>query len=335
MNADKSPPELNATPATNTGSKKPPLVSNGHLSDGSLLRKKIIVVMKIIASVITLSIFTYLGSQIVYLYSPLTDAPNARPAHLTTFESPTLNLIEVQFGDLPIGLNRMQIKGDKQTALDQLELLCQKATARCKIPISPPSKTESALLGSLESNADITDADIIVCRLKSINPIVVGIKNSIQSDKQNNHNRNSNPRILAWGFAIKDKKDTWDLRVLTKSSTLVGGGSQPFTIDLPPGSQKILQMQADHGDLVLAFKNNQTIAAQMDFFDIFFFERKWVKESQWQTTPNGQEIRYHKTAITGQRKTAEIHLQRSAENDNDIHYSSWGLISTTSKQPPK
>ena len=159
---------------------------------------------------------------------------------------------------------------------------------------------------------------------------MVGIKKQLVRSEIQGQPDTFQSRVVTWGFASEDEHNLWNIRVIRKTPASEAGDKQSAVIDLPLGSQKIIHMRSEDGHLVLAFKNNQTIETQINFFDRFFSRKGWAKDHYWHGSDKGQKARYKSTA-NGQLQTVDIHLQKTSNNDNEVLTSAWGLISVAAQ----
>ena len=289
-------------------------------------------VSRVALMLIAIGTLLYLGRQIAHLYVPLADPANVETGYLGLFDTSEHRTPEVQLGNGRIALTRFMFSGDRHSAAQALQLRCRDVASQCKIPKTPATQSEIDLIRSIGKDKEFTgpNSNIIVKSIDSMNPTVVGMIQSESPSASTDHSTGNHNRIVAWGFATEDQIDTWNIRIVRRIESTLARDSLGTGIELPSGSRKIMQMQVDEGNLILAFESDQTIDNQIKFFDDLFSRKGWDTGHKWQTIRKGSRTCY-RNETPEQIRTVEIRLRQSTNlNKAPVHVS--GIISVSSQQ---
>ena len=294
------------------------------------LKRKIYFFIKAMLSLIILSMFLSLGRQLIDLYFPGEQKLIDRASFLTAFGESSADLIDIQFGDQPVGLQCSSFVGNRDSVILRLKDLCRVATQQSSLPADLPSEEEQRVIRSLldqDNDIESSDEKFIVRSINGIDamPAVVGIRKVPASAKSVANDEHAEMRTVAWGFATQKSNDEWSIQIITKHPGNISS-LEPFSILLPAGSQKIMQMSLRDGNSIIAFENMHPVATQMTFFDNHCASKGWVKDDDWRVTDRGSTAVYRK-AENNNEYALDIHLRPSAKKQRPHSGSTQGIIS--------
>ena len=281
-------------------------------------------IIKGLITLVILAIFFYLGRELVELYR----VPAATNL-LREFDSSRASPISVRFGEAPGTFLQQEINGNKQAACIALERACYELAEKSPLPTSKPSDAETALLNAhLPISSDSKPKeDIRVLHIDSQGLIVFAIRHDADGRHHTQTDPGINGRVVCWGFATPIQSDRWNIRVVSRTGNSTENGVA--SINIPPGSTKILQIASPEGPEILAFKNDLELSEQIDHFNRILSANRWEAMRSWQSGPNHSMATFvREDELT--KQIAKIHIRRKKTQPSGSNFDAWwGIINLT------
>ena len=261
-------------------------------------------IIKGLITIVILALFFYIGRELVNLYR----MPNS--SNLTnvssTFDTADGRALTVRFGNTPSTFLQQKFTGSKEAALLKTRL---------------PQLLNEA-----------TEENIHVLRIDPQNPIVVGIR-LIPDHALNPNYSSGGGRIVCWGFATPADGNLWNIRVVSRTGNVTEHGVA--SIDIPPGSTKLLQMASPEGQESLAFKNDLELSEQIDHFNRILHAARWEIIRDWDLNSNHGTATFARND-NAKKQIAQIHIRRKNSTNSETETDSWwGIINMTNYNKDK
>jgi hypothetical protein len=284
-------------------------------------------IIKGLITIVILALFVYIGQQLVTLYRvPNSGGVTKLPSTFGTTDRKGLSL---QFGNSSSTFLQKTFSGSRESACHELELACRELTKKSSLPTDTPNSAEITLLKARLPQLlnEAADENIHVVRIDPENPIVVGIRVIPDHARSLQRNDYGGGRIVCWGFATPIDEHVWNIRVVSRTGNAAKNGVA--SIDIPPGSIKLLQMASPEGQESLAFKNDLELSEQIGHFNRVLHANRWEMTRDWDSSLN------HGTATfargdNSKKQIIQIHIRRKKRTNNQAKGDSWwGIINLT------
>ena len=289
-------------------------------------------IIKGLITIVIVALFFYIGRELVNLYR----MPNS--SNLTnvssTFDTADGRALTVRFGNTSSTFLQQKFTGSKEDVCQALELACREMTRKSSLPTDTPGSAEAALLKTRLPQLlnEATEENIHVLRIDPQNPIVVGIR-LIPNYVLNPNYSSGGGRIVCWGFATPADGNLWNIRVVSRTGNVTKYGVA--SIDIPPGSTKLLQMASPEGQESLAFKNDLELSEQIDHFNRILHAARWEIIRDWDLNSNHGTATFARND-NAKKQIAQIHIRRKNSTNSETETDSWwGIINMTNYNKDK
>ncbi len=218
---------------------------------------------------------------------------------------------DLQFGNQDWGLRRLSIVGNVTQARAVLQQSCRALLDEASDPPQMPSSSEQSLLAKLAAAQPIEQrpSQWRLYALPGEFPLVAGVRPaSPASSPPGQTVAVSADRVVTWGVAVPISDSEWVAYVFypqgrsARGSQVVSTHSEspgtatsnpsgrekpsrqaawPSALSIPPGSQRILGMQAQGGAAVVAFRGSGPVESWMGHYDESFAQQDYRRVQAW------------------------------------------------------
>ena len=186
--------------------------------------------------------------------------------------------VTLAWGDLDYAIHHQMVKGDAQTAAEQLEQIALDRLAEIRWPASPLTQAEVKLLAELEKvpPSRRLQSGEAVYRFGPDLPLVLITKPA--------SHHSPSARVVCWARAFPKSAEDWMVIVLSAGGSHTSGSRNPEDIPLPAGCRRIQAIQDAGGSSWLSFRGTAAVRDWQVHFGNWFAKRDWTITRPWSNT---------------------------------------------------